>query len=124
MRYGETDKMGVVYYGNYAQYLEIARTEMFRDIGITYRQLEDRGIIMPVVSMMIKYIQPLTYDEEFIIETSVPEFPGVKIDFLYHILNAQDIVCTKAETRLIFMNKDGKPVKAPEDIMEILKQYY
>ena len=69
VRYAETDQMNVVYYGNYAQYFEVARAESIRNLGFTYKEMEDAGIIMPVVEMQTKYLRPAHYDDLLTIKT-------------------------------------------------------
>ena len=87
VRYGETDPMKYVYYGNYAEYLEVARVELFRTLGISYDEIEKRGIWLPVSEYKIKYLKPAFYDEILEIHTSVRKVPGVKIEFEYEIYN-------------------------------------
>ena len=87
VRYGETDPMKYVYYGNYAEYLEVARVELFRTLGISYDEIEKRGIWLPVSENKIKYLKPAFYDEILEIHTYVRKVPGVKIEFEYEIYN-------------------------------------
>ena len=86
VRYGETDPMKYVYYGNYAEYLEVARVELFRSIGMSYQEIENRGIWLPVSEYKIKYLKPARYDDLLEIHTKVTKIPGVKIEFEYDIL--------------------------------------
>ncbi|MBJ7429066.1 MAG: acyl-CoA thioesterase, partial [Bacteroidia bacterium] len=81
VRYAETDKMGVVYHGNYAQYLEVARTEALRQIGLSYKSFEDNGIMMPVLSLQCKFLKSAYYDDELTIITTIKELPKVRIHF-------------------------------------------
>ena len=83
VRYGETDPMKYVYYGNYAEYLEVARVELFRSIGMSYEAIENRGIWLPVSEYKIKYLKPAKYDELLEIHTKITKIPGVKIEFEY-----------------------------------------
>jgi acyl-CoA thioester hydrolase len=83
VRYGETDQMGYCYYGNYAQYLEIGRVEALRSIGIRYKDLENDGVMLPVLDFQIKYISPAKYDDLLTIETTIEEVTGSRIFFTY-----------------------------------------
>src|SRR5687768_177878 len=87
VRYGETDRMGFVYYGNYAVYFEVARVEMLREMGITYKEMEDSGIALPVLDYSIKYLKPAFYDEVLLVKTSISERPGIRIKFNYETFN-------------------------------------
>ena len=79
IRYGETDQMGYVYYGNYAQFFEIGRVEMLRSLGVSYASMEKQGIMLPVVDFSVKYIKPAYYDDLITIRTMIEEIPSVKI---------------------------------------------
>ena len=92
IRYSETDRMGYTYYGNYAQYYEIGRTELIRKFGMTYKSLEDSGIMLPVISLNIKYIKPGFYDDLLTIRTIIKEFPGTRIKFYHEIYNEQNVL--------------------------------
>ena len=122
VRYGETDQMGVVYHGNYAQYFEIGRTEWLRSLGITYKYMEKTGIILPVISLNCNFKKSAYYDDELTITTILKKSPGVKIEFDYEIKNQhQELVCT-GNTILAFLNGETmRPMKCPEFILEKLK---
>ena len=90
VRYGETDQMGYLYHGNYAQYYEIGRTEMMRSLGLSYDNLEKKGIILPVYSLNVKFLKPAKYDEILTIRTTVEEIPSVRIHFKYQIINEKN----------------------------------
>lgn len=123
VRYGETDPMKYVYYGNYAEYLEVARVELFRSIGISYNEIENRGIWLPVSEYNIKYLKPAFYDEELTIHTYVEKLPGVKIEFRYEIFNSENIKITDARTTLFFLNAEtNKIIKCPDFLMEFIQQ--
>ena len=85
IRYGETDQMGVVYHGNYPQYLELGRVEWLRALGISYRSMEESGCILPVISLTINYKKPAVYDQEIFVRTRLKNIPTVRIDFEYEI---------------------------------------
>ncbi|SFU73263.1 acyl-CoA thioester hydrolase [Pustulibacterium marinum] len=122
IRYAETDQMGVVYHGNYAQFLEMGRTELLRSIGVSYKNMEDNGIMLPVITMTINYKKSAYYDELIFIETSLEKLPTVKIDFKYEITNEKREVLATANVVLAFVSKDTrKPIKCPEYILKKLQ---
>lgn len=123
VRYGETDPMKYVYYGNYAEYLEVARVELFRTIGISYNDIEKKGIWLPVSEYSIKYLKPAFYDEELTIHTYVEKLPGVKIEFRYEIFNSDNVKITDAKTTLFFLDAEsGKIIKCPDFLMSFIQQ--
>ena len=125
VRYAETDQMGVVYHGNYATYFEVARVEAIRQLGFSYKKMEDDGIALPVLEFSIKYFKPAFYDDELTIETTVIEIPKVRIQFEYKTFNAEGILLNEAKTTLVFINKTTmKPCAVPEDFVQGLKKHF
>ena len=121
VRYGETDKMGIVYYGNYATYLEQGRTEWLRDMGFSYKWMEDNGIHLPVVELNIKYKAPARYDDVLTITTSLKKIPTYRINFIYKIHNQEGQLLITGETSLVFVNSiTNKLQKAPDYLLEKL----
>ena len=121
VRYGETDPMKYVYYGNYAEYLEVARVELFRELGIPYNEIENQGIWLPVSEFSIKYLKPGLYDEILEIHTYIKKLPGVRIEFEYEIYNSSKEKITEAKTTLFFLDaKKNKVVKCPDFLMDLL----
>ena len=121
-RYAETDQMGVVYYGNYPQYLELGRVEWLRSIGFTYKAMEEEGIMMPVVSLQIQYKKPALYDELITIRTKLKELPSTKIEFDYEILNEKGELLSTANTVLVFVDaRTFRPVRSPEKVLKLIK---
>lgn len=119
VRYSETDQMGYVYYGNYAQYFEVARVEWLRNLGVSYKSLEESGIMLPVTHLNIKYLKPAKYDDLLTIITNVIKKPMVKIEFEYKIFNEQKELLTTGETSLVFIDmKKNKPTKAPQFLLD------
>lgn len=119
VRYGETDQMGYVYYGNYAQFFEVGRVEWLRSLGVSYKSLEDSGIMLPVIQLNINYIKPAKYDDLLTIVTILSNRPMVKIEFDFEIFNEKKELLTTGFTRLVFMDmKKNKPVKAPEYLLD------
>lgn len=118
IRYSETDQMGVVYHGNYAQYLEIGRVEWLRSIGISYKALEESGIILPVISLAINFKKSALYDDLITVETRLKKTPLVKIEFDYTIRNEAGDLLVTAHTVLAFIDsKKNKPIKCPDEIL-------
>jgi acyl-CoA thioester hydrolase len=125
VRYAETDQMGYVYYGNYAQYFEIARVDLMKTAGVSYRSMEENGILMPVISMNIKYFKPSLYDDLVTVRTSVRERPSARIKFFYEIYNEKEELLNQAETTLVFIdNISRKPIKPPADISALFDKYF
>ncbi|MFV0530234.1 MAG: acyl-CoA thioesterase [Flavobacteriales bacterium] len=121
VRYSETDQMGFVYYGNYAQYFEVARVELFRELGISYKSLEEEGIGMPVLSLNIKYIRPAVYDDLLSIEVSITKIESSRIIFHYEIYNEEEVLLNKAETTLVFMDsKTKRPIRCPKKLWDVI----
>lgn len=125
VRYGETDQMGFVYYGNYAMYYEVARVESLRKLGVTYREVEEMGVIMPVVENRSTYLAPARYDDLLRIVTILREKPGTKIKFEYEIFNEQNKLIHKGETLLVFVDrKTNKPCRSPEAMNLVLAPFF
>ena len=119
VRYAETDQMGVVYHGNYAQYLEMGRIEWLRRYGISYKKMEEEGIILPVVSLSLNFKKSALYDDLITVETRLKKIPLVKIEFDYTIYNEANEILAEANTVLAFMDKDrNRPMKCPDYILE------
>lgn len=124
-RYGEVDQMGYVYYGNYASYYEVARVESLRQLGLSYRELEKMGVMMPVLENHSKFLGPALYDEQLTIITTLKVKPSVRIKFEYEIFNEHDQLIHTGETLLAFVNiKSGKPCRPPEIFEELLRPYF
>jgi acyl-CoA thioester hydrolase len=121
VRYGETDQMGVVYHGNYAQFLEVARVEWLRSIDISYKKMEDEGVMLPVVNLNINFKKPAFYDEVIIVKTKLREKPGLKITIDQEIFNKRNELLTTSEITLVFVNMLSKrPMMCPDDLLKKL----
>jgi len=121
VRYSETDQMGVVYHGNYAQYFEMGRVEWLRNIGVSYKSMEENGVMLPVVSLNMNYKKPARYDDLLRVKTIFKSLTSVKIEFDYEIYNEQNELLTIGNSILVFVNmKTGRPMAAPEYIKEKL----
>lgn len=125
IRYGETDQMGVAYYGNYPLFYEVGRTELIRQTGFSYKELENKGISLPVIELNVQYMKPVFYDELISVVTYLRELPGVKIKFDYEIYNEHQELTNKGWTVLAFINaKTGRPCKAPSFFMDKLVPFF
>jgi acyl-CoA thioester hydrolase len=122
VRYGETDQMGVVYHGNYAQYLEMGRVEWLRSLGFSYKQMEKEGIMLPVISLQLDFKKSATYDELITVYTTLRKSPMVRIEFDYEIRNEENELLVTANTILAFINmRTRRPTKCPQGILDNLQ---
>ena len=122
VRYAETDQMGVVYYGNYAIYFEVARVEALREMGVSYKSMENEGVMLPVLEQYMKYIRPAKYDDVLTIKTYLKELPSARIRFEYEVFNEEGTLLTIANTALVFVNsKTMKPCAAPQKLITLLE---
>jgi len=122
VRYGETDQMGVVHHGNYALYLELARIEWLRKLGISYKKMEEDGIMLPVISLSINFKKSACYDDVIKVKTQLKYMPTATIEFEYEITNKNGEILTTANTVLAFIDmKSKRPVRAPKFILDSLK---
>ena len=125
VRYGETDQMGYMYYGNYAEFFEVGRVEMLRSLGLTYSGMEASGIMMPVLELHSKYLKPARYDEEITVNVSMAKMPAVKIHFKYELYNEKQELIHIGETLLAFINmKTNRPCLPPPEFIARLKPFF
>lgn len=125
VRYAETDQMGYVYYGNYATYYEVARVEMLRSLGSSYRSLEENGIMMPVLELHSQYLKPAKYDDLITVRVCMPEKPNVRIWFTYEIFSEGGELLNTGETKLVFVDMEkNKPCRAPAEFIERLARFF
>ncbi|MGZ3810597.1 MAG: acyl-CoA thioesterase [Mucilaginibacter sp.] len=125
VRYGETDQMGYMYYGNYAEFYEVGRVEMLRSLGMTYSGMEAEGIMMPVLELSCKYLKPALYDEEISIKVIMNKMPGVKIHFRYELYNPKNELINTGETLLAFVNmKTNRPCLPSQEFIDKLKPFF
>lgn len=122
VRYGETDPMGYLYYGNYAQFFEVGRVEMIRSLGLSYKEMEDEyGILMPVMSLHIRYIRPALYDDLLTIETTLRQLPNDTITFFVEIFNEKRKLICGGEVKLCFIDQTSKKrLLAPKYLIDRL----
>lgn len=123
VRYGETDQMGYCYYGNYAMYFEVGRVEALRSLGMSYRSLEERGVMLPVSHFEVDYKLPAKYDDELSITTCISELKGARLKFTYTI-TVEDRIIAEATTTLVFVSKENmRPIAPPEDFNKLIAQF-
>ncbi|MCG2610554.1 acyl-CoA thioesterase [Flavobacterium sp. SM15] len=124
VRYAETDQMGVVYHGNYAQYFEMGRVEWLRNLGVSYKWMEENGIMLPVVSLSMNYKKPARYDDLLTVKTIFKKQTSVKIEFDYEISNEKGELLTTGNSVLVFVDmKTGRPTLPPTYVTERLMDF-
>ena len=126
VRYGETDKMLVVYHGNYAEYFEVGRVEAIRTLGISYREMEEAGVIMPVIEWQARFLRPARYDDLLTVKTTLRELPvGHRITFHQEVYNEEGKLLTSGKVLLYFMtSKDMQRTSMPEGLRGKLKPFF
>ena len=125
VRYAETDQMGYMYYGNYAQFYEVGRVEMLRSLGLTYSGMEEAGVKMPVLEMHSKYLKPALYDEEITIRVIMEKMPGIRIHFGYEFYNSKQELIHTAETLLVFINmQTNRPCLPSQEFLDKVKPFF
>lgn len=123
VRYAETDQMGVVYHGNYAQYFEMGRVEWLRNLGVSYKWMEENGVILPVVSLEMNYKKPAKYDDLLRVKTLLKSQTSVKIEFDYEIYNEDNQLLTTGYSMLVFVDrKTGKPIVPPKYVSDKINE--
>jgi len=125
VRYGETDQMGYVYYGNYAEFYEVARVEMLRSLGTSYKLMEASGVMMPVVELHCKYLKPALYDQIITIKVILDEMPRAGMRFKYMLYNEDNELINTGETLLVFVKMDtNKICFIPKELAAKIKPYF
>jgi len=125
VRYGETDKMGYVYYGVYPLYYEVGRTELMRKFDFSYKKIEEMGVMLPVKSLDIKYHLAAKYDDLLTVKTTINELPSVRITFHYEVYNEQGELLNEGSTMLIFVDETSRrPKRAPKELLDQLEPYF
>ena len=115
VRYQETDNMGVVYYANYFAWFEVARTEYLRSEGISYRDIEEKGMYLMVAQASCRYKAPARYDDVIRIDTWIPKIKNSSLDFAHKVYVGNKLIAT-GESVHVFTNKAGRPVRIPKEI--------
>lgn len=124
VRYGETDQMGVVYHANYAMYFEVGRTEWLREFGLSYNRMEAEGIMLPVISLSIKYKNSARYDDVLKVKTTLKKIPTASIEFEYELWNDSNVLLATGNTVLAFIDKvKNRPTRCPKYLLDKLQDY-
>ncbi len=122
VRYGETDQMGVVYHGNYAQYFEVGRVEWLRKFGVSYKEMEENGVMLPVIALDVKFKKPARYDDLIKVKTRLIKLPSVSIEFEYEILNEANEILATGSTTLVFIDINrNRPTRCPKYVLDKLQ---
>lgn len=125
VQYFETDQMGVVHHSNYIRYYEVGRTDAIRQLGLSYKALEESGTYMPIIGVQSRYVRPAKYDEILTVRTTVKALPAAKIIFYYEIYNEAGELINEGSTTLAFTDAEtGRPQRASALLTERLKQYF
>lgn len=125
VRYGETDRMGYMYYGHYPEYFEVARTDMIRALGISYKEIEDKGVIMPVRSLHADFKKPALYDELLTVKSCLKSLPESRLDIDYEIFNHEgELICT-GNTVLVFVDSGTRRLqRCPEFFLTAVRKFF
>jgi len=125
VRYCEVDRMGYLHHGNYAIYFEEGRTELIRKLGLTYREMEDQGILLPVRELFIRYHKPALYDDKTTIKTSLIKSPSARLEFEYQMMNSAGELLSEAKTTLVFVDAESrKPIRVPDFFDKLIAPYF
>ncbi|MFI3315355.1 MAG: thioesterase family protein [Rikenellaceae bacterium] len=124
VRYGEVDQMQFLYHSHYVEYFDLARNELIRSLGITNRELEEQGIMLPVLNVNINYGAPAAYDDLLTIRTTLRQMPRVKITFEYEVLLEDKLLTTGSVTLAFMDSKTKKAIRPPKHLLEILSPYF
>jgi acyl-CoA thioester hydrolase len=124
VRYAETDQMGYVYYGRYAELFEVGRVEAMRALGFPYRALEEAGVMLPVSELSIRYRKPARYDDALTIRTTIIAPPTARIAFRYAVLRGDELLC-EGETTLVFVDRATmRPCRVPQALADALAPHF
>jgi acyl-CoA thioester hydrolase len=124
VRYGEVDRMGVVYHANYLAYFEVGRTEYLRGLGRAYRDVEDEGLLLVVADAALKFLRPATYDDVLVVRTSLVSLSGVRMRFEYAVTRREDgVLVATGHTTLASTDREGRPIRLPEPIRVLLESH-
>lgn len=121
--YGDTDAMGIVYHTNYIRWFEIGRTELMREMGVVYKELENEGYYLPLTQVQCHYLYPARYDEVVLVETRIEYFRRASIKFVYEIWNEKRDKClVEGYTVHAFLDRDGKISRAPKYFIDRISE--
>jgi len=122
--YGDTDKMGFAYYGNYMRWFEIGRSQLFRSWGFSYKSIEEKGVFLPVSEAFCKYVTPVKYDDQLIVETRFDPSVKAGIKFDYRIFSMEkEVLCASGYTLHACMNPEGRVIRPPRFLSQLLREH-
>ncbi|AXT50133.1 acyl-CoA thioesterase [Aquimarina sp. BL5] len=125
VRYSETDQMGVVHHGNYAQYLELSRIDWLSRLGVSYKSMEESGVMLPVFALDFKFKKSAFFDDELTVKTFLRKIPTVRIVFDYEIYNQNQELLTIASSTLVFVDAQSrKPILCPPYLLKIIEKEF
>ena len=125
VRYSETDQMGFVHHSNYLKYFELARLDWLSKLGISYKKIEENGILFPVIYSEIKYLLPLKFDDLFFVKVGIDELPVSRLKLNYEIETFENKRICFGKVHLAFINSiNNKPVRAPDNLIFAFKKNY
>jgi acyl-CoA thioester hydrolase len=119
VRYAETDKMGIVYYANYFVWFEVARTDLLRELGWSYREMEHAGVSLPVIEAQCEYKRPAKYDDEIDVRTQGRMISPIRMQFDYEVIRAGDGVLAAGRTVHAALDREGRPCRLPQRVIEV-----
>lgn len=119
VRYAETDKMGVVYYANFLVWFEVARADLLRSLGWTYREMEAAGVSLPVIEAHCEYRRPARYDDEIEVRTEGRMLSPVKMKFDYTVVRADGLIAAEGYTLHAAIGDNGRPCRLPARVKEV-----
>jgi acyl-CoA thioester hydrolase len=123
VRYAETDMMGIVYHGSYLPWFEIGRTTLLKENGLSYRDLEAAGYLLPVLEVAVKYLKPALYDDVVTVVTTLAEKPLLRIQLSYEVRRGDELLAT-GQTSHAFIDRDGRPVRPPPNFTERMNELF
>lgn len=123
VRYAETDMMGIVYHGSYLPWLEIGRTTLLKEHGLSYRALEADGYRLPVLEVSVKYLRPAFYDDELTVVAALADRPLLRIELTYEVRRGDELLAT-ARTAHAFIDREGRPVRPPEIFTRRMRELF
>lgn len=123
VRYAETDMMGIVYHGSYLPWFEIGRTTLLKEHGLSYRELEASGFLLPVLEVNVKYLRPALYDDVITVVTTLAEKPVLRIQLSYEVRRGDELLAT-GQTAHAFIDRSGRPVRPPPNFTERMNQLF
>ena len=123
VRYSETDMMGIVYHANYLSWLEMGRINLLKEHGLSYRQMEEEGLLLPVLEIQLKFIKPARFEDQIVITTWMRSMPYVKIKLEYEISRGEEILAT-GHSLHAFMNREARPIKTPKVFLDKMRDSF